>query len=69
MSNLQYYMTADPKAMTAADIEAAISGLEICRRLLDDMPAGATLWDVALAKFHRRDATALDFMNAFEAAA
>lgn len=69
MSNLEFYMNADAKAMTTDEIEAAISALGLCRDIMDDMPAGATLWDAALCKFHRRDPLGIEFMQSHEVAA
>lgn len=69
MSNLEFYMSADAKAMTTDEIETALSALSLCRQIMSEMPAGATLWDAALCKFHRHDPAGIEFMQSHEVAA
>lgn len=56
-------MTADPSAMSDADLESGIAYCQRWRPLFEGMPRGVSLLDAALCKFARRDPLAVEFMQ------
>jgi hypothetical protein len=69
MTHLDFYLTADPKAMSDAELGEALSALTICRRLMDGLPSGTPLLDAAFCKYARRDPVAVEFAHMAEVAA
>lgn len=50
-------------ALSDTELDRAIAAIEHYRPLFSDTPAGTSLYDAALAKFHRGDALAVEFMR------
>lgn len=69
MTHLEFYLNTDPKTMTDAELDEALSLGALLSRLFDGLPRGTTLLDAALCKFHRGDALAIEFMQSHEVAA
>lgn len=56
-------ITADPSAMSDAELESGIDYCQRWRPLFDGLPRGISLLDAALCKFARRDPLAVEFMQ------
>jgi hypothetical protein len=69
MNLLSHTITADPSAMSDAELDASLAYLARWMPLFDGLPSGISLFDAALVKFHRRDPLGIAFMQTHEVAA